>query len=294
MTIFPVVEKGDLPGGAIMRIVDITEEKRFEQQMIKNERMASLGILVSSIAHEINNPNNFVTFNIPILKEYLEELIEISDQYAEKRPDLELFHMSYPEFRKDILKLADNIEHGASRISTFVANLREFSQDNGNRRMVWLELHTVVEKVLSICRSQIKKRVRHFVMDIPDDLPPIYADEYSLEQILLNLIVNAVQAGDKPDSCVTLSARTGDSWHDSIIITLKDNGCGIDEKTMERLFDPFFTTKSASEGTGLGLYVSHNLVQSLGGRIEVQSRPKKGSTFSVFLPDKDRRKIPRT
>lgn len=293
VTIYPVVEKDGRPGGSVMRIVDITEEKRFEQQLIRNEKMASLGILVSSIAHEINNPNNFVTFNIPILKEYLEELIEISDQYAEKHPDLELFHMSYPEFRKDILKLTDNIEHGASRISTFVANLRDFSQNNGERQMVWLELQSVVDKVLSICRSQIKKQIRAFEMDMPDDLPLIYADQYSLEQILLNLIVNAIQAADKPDSFVKLSAYTGYSWRDATIITLVDNGSGIDEKTMGRIFDPFFTTKSATEGTGLGLYVSHNLVQNLGGRIEVESRPKEGSTFTVYLPDKDRRKIPR-
>lgn len=293
VTIYPVVEKDGRPGGGVMRIVDVTEEKRFEQQLIKNEKMASLGILVSSIAHEINNPNNFVTFNIPILKDYLEELIAISDQYAKEQPELELFHMSYPEFRKDILKLTDNIEHGAGRISTFVANLREFSQNNGDRQMVWLGLPMVVDKVLSICRSQIKKQIRTFEMDIPADFPLIYADQYSLEQILLNLIVNAIQAANKPDSFVKLSAHTGDKWQEHTTISLADNGSGINEKTMGRIFDPFFTTKSASEGTGLGLYVSHNLVQSLGGRLEVKSIPNEGSTFTVYLPDRDRRKIPR-
>jgi signal transduction histidine kinase len=198
--------------------------------------------------------------------------------------------MTYPEFRKDILKLVDNIEHGARRISTFVANLREFSQNNGNRQKVWLDLRLVADKVLSICRSQVKKRVRNFEMDIPADQPPVFVEEYSLEQILLNLIVNAAQAADKQDSFVKLAAYTGGNWHDHTILTVTDNGCGMDENTMGQIFDPFFTTKSAAEGTGLGLYVCHNLAQSLGGRIEVKSRLGEGSTFSLLLPGKERRR----
>lgn len=289
VTVYPVMQSDDSSGGAIIRISDITEEKRFEQQLVQSEKMASLGILVSSIGHEINNPNNFITFNIPILREYLEALTRISDQYADGHADFELFHMSYDEFRQDVFKLVDNIEHGASRISNFVSNLREFSQGTGDREKVWLELPVVVDKVLSICRSQIKKHVRHFEVDVPDDQPRIYADEYSLEQVLLNLIVNAVQSMDKADTAVRLSASTGDAWQDTTIITVADNGCGIDENKRERIFNPFFTTKSADEGTGLGLYVCHSLVERLGGRIEVESVAGEGSTFTVFLPDKDRR-----
>ena len=289
ITIYPVTQAEDASGGAIIRICDITEEKRFERQLVQSEKMASLGILVSSIGHEINNPNNFITFNIPILRDYLDALVQISDQYADAQSDFELFHMSYDEFRTDVFKLVDNIEHGAGRISNFVANLREFSQGNGNREKVQLELPAVIDKVLSICRSQIKKRIRDFKIDIPANQPTVYADEYSLEQVLLNLIVNAVQAADKADAALTVSAATGASWRDAIIITVADNGCGIDEKHLGKIFNPFYTTKSAAEGTGLGLYVCHNLVQRLGGRIEVQSRKGEGSTFSIFLPDKDRR-----
>ena len=193
------------------------------------------------------------------------------------------------EFRDDVFKLVDNIEHGASRISNFVSNLREFSQGNGNREKVWLELPAVIDKVLSICRSQIKKRVRNFGVDIPNGQPRIYADEYSMEQVLLNLIVNAVQAADKVDSTVRVSASTGDTWRDTTIIAVSDNGVGIDEKKLGKIFNPFYTTKSASEGTGLGLYVCHNLVQRLGGRIEAASQKGQGSTFTIFLPDKERR-----
>ncbi len=292
VSIYPWVEKEGRAGGAIMRIVDITGEKRYQQQLIKSEKMASLGILVSSIAHEINNPNNFVTFNIPILRSYIKELLLITDPFAENQADMKLFHMNYPEFRQEILKMLDNIEHGASRISTFVSNLREFSQNNGNLQKQWLDLRLVSEKVLSICRSQINKCVKFFELDIAGDQPPIYTNKNSLEQVLLNLIINAVQAANKSDSFVKLSACTGGNWHDHTIITIADNGCGMDEKTIGRIFEPFFTTKSAAEGTGLGLYVSHKLVQNLGGRIELESQVGVGSRFSILLPNKAHGKQP--
>ena len=293
VSIYPVSDTNSPIGGAIVKIADITEEKRLERQLVQSEKMASLGILVSSIAHEINNPNNFVSFNIPIMRDYLEALVGIADEYAQTHADVELFHMSYDEFRRDVFKLVDNIEHGSRRISSFVANLREFSQDNGSRRKEWLDLTSITEKVLTICRSQIKKRVKTFDENIPEGLPPIYADAYSIEQVLLNLILNAVQAADKKDSRVALTATGGTSWQDHTIITVSDNGCGMDQKTMQKIFDPFFTTKSTADGTGLGLYVCHNLVQGLGGRIEVESEPGKGSTFTITIPDKDRRRVPR-
>jgi two-component system NtrC family sensor kinase len=107
--------------------------------------------------------------------------------------------------------------------------------------------------------------------------------------VLLNLIVNAVQSMDKADAAVRLSASTGDAWQDTTIIKVSDNGCGMDEEKLGQIFNPFFTTKSASEGTGLGLYVCHSLVQRLGGRIEVDTKKGEGSTFTVILPDRDRR-----
>ncbi len=289
VTIYPVAEAEKTSGGAIIRICDVTDEKRFKQQLIRSEKMASLGILVSSIGHEINNPNNFITFNIPILRDYLRELILISDRYVSAQPDFELFHMSYEEFRTDVFKLVDNIEHGSSRISHFVSNLREFSQNNGNREKDWLELPVVIDNVLSICRREINKRIREFRVEIPADQPTIYADAYSLEQVLLNLIVNAVQAAEKADTKLSISASTGTTWQDHTIITVADNGCGIVHENLEKIFNPFYTTKSASEGTGLGLYVCHNLVERLGGRIEVVSKVGEGSTFTIFLPDRDRR-----
>jgi signal transduction histidine kinase len=252
--------------------------------------MASLGVLVSSIAHEINNPNNFVSFNIPILRDYIQEILPIIDDYAAAQPQFELCNMAYPEFRRDVFKLLDNIEHGSDRITSFVSNLREYSQIKERRPRSWVDLETIIEKVLAICRSKINKSVNSFVKTIPEHLPRIYSNAHVLEQILINLLVNAAGAVDKKNSWIKLNVNVNKNWVDHTIIEISDNGSGMDAEIRRKIFDPFFTTNSTADGTGLGLYICHNLVQGLGGRIEVESEPGKGSKFMVILPDQDRRK----
>ena len=143
--------------------------------------------------------------------------------------------------------------------------------------------------MIYICRLQIKKNVASFITNIPENIARIWSDPNALEQILINLLVNAAQASEKKDSRVELNVEVRNSWRDHTILEVKDNGSGMDEKTIRKIFDPFFTTKSSQGGTGLGLYVGHNLVESLKGRIEVESEPVMGSTFRVILPDKERR-----
>jgi C4-dicarboxylate-specific signal transduction histidine kinase len=202
--------------------------------------------------------------------------------------------MAYPEFRQDVLKLLDNIEHGSDRISSFVSNLREFSQSGNKKSYRWLDVDTMTDKVLSICQSKIKKSVKSFVKNIPANLPQIYSDPFALEQILINLLVNAAQAADKKDSWIKLDVVVNDSPQYETIIEISDNGRGMDGETRRKIFDPFFTTKSPADGTGLGLYVCHNQIQSLGGRIEVESELGKGSSFKVILPGTEDRKEERS
>jgi signal transduction histidine kinase len=287
--LYPIEIKGEDGGDILLRISDITEQRMFERQLIQSEKMASLGVLVSSVAHEINNPNTFISFNIPILRSYIKELLPIVDIFAAEHADLEICRMAYPEFREDIAKLLDNIEHGSERISAFVSNLKEFSQIRDKIEEEWIDLNSVIDRVLSICHAQLKKNIESFIMNIPEGPLRIWCDPSALEQLLLNLLVNATQAADKKNSRVELSLEIRGSWHDHTIFEVRDNGSGIDEKIMHKIFDPFFTSKSHMGGTGLGLYVTQGLVESLRGRIEVESKPGEGSTFRVVLPDKERR-----
>jgi signal transduction histidine kinase len=141
----------------------------------------------------------------------------------------------------------------------------------------------LIEKVVMFCHAEIRRRVKSFSIQIPEDLPPLRSDPEALEQVLLNLLINAVHACDKEDSQISLKVGLG-AHPTGFIIEISDNGSGIEEALLSKVFDPFFTTKPASMGTGLGLYICHHHVESLGGTIEIESRVGSGSTFRVWLP----------
>jgi signal transduction histidine kinase len=282
-----VKEESGSPKATIVRISDITLAKMMEQQLIQSEKLASLGLLIAGIAHEINNPNTFILFNIPILRDYLREMMSIVDMHAEDHPGIELCGMPYGEFRKDVLKLVDNVEHGSSRINSTVKGLKEFSKTRGSAEKRLVALKPIIENALAICGAELRKRVKSLTVEVPEDLPPIYLDPEAVEQVLINLLINAAHSLDKQESRVRVSVlpdyRKGRI--ERCTIEVVDNGCGMDEKTMNKIFDPFFTTKASMMGTGLGLYVCQNLIQRQGGAIEVSSKPSVGTTFRIVLPN---------
>ncbi len=289
VVIYPLHEEQDTARSAIIRISDITEAKLMERQLIQSEKLASLGLLVSGIAHEINNPNNFIAFNIPILRDYLSEMTPIVDAHANDHPDHELSGMPYEEFRNDLFKLVGNIEHGSKRINATVSTLKEFSYNKERLEKQRINLRNVIEKGVAISQSQIKKVVQSFEVNVPDDLPDIYSDPDVIEQVIVNLLINAVQATDKEASWIKLNVFFEEnSWQEHMVIEISDNGCGMDNEIKEKIFDPFFTTKDPGEGTGLGLYICHSRLEAIGGRIEVDSAKGMGSIFRIILgPEKD-------
>ena len=284
---YPITEEDGNVSSIIIHISDITEKKMFEQQLIRKEKLASLGVMVSSMAHEINNPNSFISFNIPILRDYVREMLPIIAEHAGGKPDFELFNLSYTEFEEDILKLLVNIENGSRRISSFIANLREYSLDNSGASLIWVDLNYAIDSVISICHSKMIKSVKSFTKHIPEDLPSVQTQPYAIEQILINFLINASHAADKEDSWIKLDVTVNGDDHKELCIAVSDNGHGMDEKIQSKIFDPFFSTKSPEGGTGLGLFVSHTLAERMGGRIEMESKAGKGSRFVLILPVKD-------
>ncbi|MFZ7126498.1 MAG: PAS domain S-box protein [Desulfobacterales bacterium] len=286
VVVYPVSGSETGKGRVVIRINDITESRLLERQIIQSEKLASLGMLVSSVAHELNNPNSFIAFNVPILKEYFNELLPIVDRHAAENPDFEVLNMPYAEFRKDAFRLLENLTHGSQRIDAFLGNLREFARTHPDTAMKWVDLKEVVDRALAICRSKIQKTVKTLDIRMPAGRPRIYSNAGTLEQILINLLVNAAQAADKKDSWIRMAiARTDDpepGWR----ITVSDNGCGMDEKTRLQIFDPFFSTKLNEGGSGLGLYVCRRLLRDISGTIQAESRAGEGSTFTVTLPDR--------
>ena len=199
--------------------------------------------------------------------------------------------MSYPEFRGDLFNLLGNLGHASGRISATVSDLGEFLRRGERRKQRWVELKQVVERGVTVCRCHVKRMVKSFKVDIDGDLRPIFTDPGALEQVLVNLLINAGQATEKDGSWVRLKVRRADTCGGHVVIEVSDNGCGMDEETRGRVFEPFFSTKAPGSGTGLGLFVAHNLIEELGGRIEVESEPGEGSTFRIILNNPNRQRV---
>ena len=227
-----------------------------QEQIIHSRKIASLGTLVSGVAHELNNPIN----NIVLTIDSLVGGRKISD---EKR-----------------LKLLDDILKQAVRASEIVKNLLDFSRAETSAFQD-VDVGVVLNDTLQIASNQIAVSDIRLKKNINGALPKITGNRQGLQQVFLNLVVNAVQAmpggGD-----LTVSASQDKT--NRIIITVEDTGTGIPEDDLPRIFDPFFTTKEVGKGTGLGLSVSHGIIKKHGGGISVESRLGKGSVFTITLP----------
>jgi PAS domain S-box-containing protein len=250
--------------GALLMVTDITGRREMEKKIFQSEKLASLGLLITSIAHEINNLNKLISFNIPVLRDYLQEIVPILYDYASQHPDHELLGMDYHEFREDISRLLGNIEHGTDRINTVVSNLREFSRKKDRVGFRRVHLKEVVERRMAICAGELTKKVKSVDINVSENIPMVFTDLGAVEQILINLLVNAIQATDKAASWIRVRAMLAPSRTDVVQADVSDNGCGMDENTLDRIFDFFYTTKPPGTGTGPGLYVSQNLIHELG------------------------------
>jgi signal transduction histidine kinase/CheY-like chemotaxis protein len=286
VTLFPLRAENEEEAGAVIRISDITEAKMIEKSLLRTEKLASIGVLSSGVAHEINNPNNFIMFNIPILRRYLGAILPVVKEHSASLSESSLFGMSFEEFEKDLFDLTDSIEKGSERIKSIVAELKDFSSLGDKEEMEWKSPEQTIEQAVRISSVQLKNKVKHFEIDIPKDLPDALFDVRGLEQVIVNLLINAAQAADKKDSWIRIKAKVNGEATPLYVIEISDNGCGMEEKIISKIFDPFYTTKPPDIGTGLGLYVCYNLIEKMGGRIEVMSHAGIGSTFSICLPCK--------
>lgn len=282
VTIYPLSSSAIGLDGSIIQITDITETKVIQRQIIQNEKLAALGLLVSGVAHEINNPNNFITFNIPILKSYLKAVLAQISGDKKNNQTHNWFGMTFNDFSNEIFKLIANLEHGTHRIAEIVDNLRTLvDAQTGGKAVQPCDMKKIIDHVDALCRNEIQQYVKKFEVKCPDDLPMMMSDSAALEQILINLLINAAHAANKPDSKITLSVAIENR---TLKLEVEDNGTGMDDETLKKIFDPFFTTKDPGLGTGLGLSVCHSLINAMRGTLKVKSVLNLGTVFSVELP----------
>jgi signal transduction histidine kinase len=260
---------------------DVTLEKTYDQQLQQADKLASLGQLVSGIGHEINNPNQFIRGNIKIIKQSLEDMLPIIEEYHENHPDLKIARLNYDFFRQHIMTLVDDMEHGSERIKGIVEGLRTFVRKDEGLLVDTVDINTLIEASTRLVHKEVHKHA-DIELDLTDDLPTFTGNAQKIEQVMINLIVNASEAmKEDVKGLITVRTRLDGNY---IVAEVKDNGKGMNQQTMKQIFDPFFTTKRAKGGTGLGLAIAFRIVEEHGGNISVKSKPGAGTTFTIRIP----------
>lgn len=270
---------------------DVTEERRLRQeseyrlqQIIQADKLASLGEVVAGVAHEINNPNSFITYNVPLLEDTWRMFEPIIEQFDHANPGWRCGHMAIKGLCRDMNEIIQAIKIGSDRINKVVSNLKDFARVDDGPVGKPVQINQVIEKTMTIVGARVRKAVRHLNIDLMPDLPIITGHFQKLEQVIANLVLNAANAVVSPDSGeISISTRFIDRL-EAVIIEVADNGLGMSPDVLERVFDPFFTTRRESGGTGLGLSVSYSLIKEHNGVIGVLSRQGIGSRFTVYLP----------
>ncbi len=271
-------------------ITDITEHKQAEnlakqqeQQLLQADKMATLGVLVSGVAHEINNPNNYILLNGKILARVWKDIQSILREHYQESGDFLMAGMPYSKAHKKIAQLIHGITEGAERIQKIVQSLKDFArQDRGDLNQL-VDVNKVVESAIIIVQNLIKKSTEHFTVEYGENIPPVKGNFQQLEQVVINLLTNACQA--LSGSGGGLSIRTEfEASSQRIFITVKDEGSGISPENMKHIMDPFFTTKRDSGGTGLGLSISYNIARAHQGNLRLQSQLGEGTTAVLTLP----------
>lgn len=279
---YPVGEKSRV-AGAVIHIKDITETIKLERELIQADKMISLGVLVSGVAHEINNPNNFIMLNAPILSDVLESISPILEKYYEENGDFNVGGLPYSEMRHEIPKLLSGILVGSNRIKRIVQELKYFSRQDPAEMSQTLDINGVIKNSITLISNMIRKSTKKFTVEYGKNLPLIRGSLQRLEQVFVNLIQNACQALPDKTKGIFMASSFNDTSGD-IIVEVRDEGKGIPNEVLPRVMDPFFTTRRSYGGTGLGLSVSANIVKDHAGRITVDSQLGKGTAFKVFFP----------
>lgn len=266
----------------------VADLKATQEQLIQAEKMASLGQLTAGIAHEINNPINFVTANIQPLKEDMSDLIKFIEKYDDiiskkglKDEFSEIERIKQDEHidltKKEISNLLKGIEDGAKRTSEIVKGLRNFSRLDQNV-FKKANINDSIDSTLTLLNNSIKNRIE--IVKQYGDLPEVDCFPGQINQVFMNILSNAIQA---IPAAGKIFIKTWQDPH-NVKISIRDTGAGMTDEVRKKIFDPFFTTKEVGKGTGLGLSISFGIIQKHNGEIEVYSNPGEGTEFAIRIP----------
>lgn len=277
-------------------IRDLTERQRMRDMLMRSEKLASIGLLSAGVAHEINNPLSYIANNLAVLERDLKGILEMMAAYESTQdtlrahaPDvLQAVHalsddLDWPYVRDNLGRMLARTREGVQRVANIVQGLRSLARTTPPK-MEPAALSDLLAGALEMIQGRLRRKGITIELQAQESLPKVPCDASKISQVLLNLLINAMQAieaANRPEGHIAITIR---QEGDEQILTISDNGCGIDPEALPHLFDPFYTTKPVGEGTGLGLSISHEIITGHGGRIEVESQPGQGTCFRISLP----------
>lgn len=256
---------------------------RGQQQLVQADKMAALGILVSGVAHEINNPTGLILLEAPTVKRFFADAAKILEQYYRENGDFTCGGLPYSRMREEIPRSLDKLQDAGRRIKRIVDDLKDFARQGESACNECVDLNSVAQAAVRLVEPTIRKATSRFAAFYSETLPTIRGNAQRIEQVLVNLILNACQALPDTERAIEL-ATCCDPERTTVTFRLRDEGCGISPENLARLTDPFFTTKRDNGGTGLGLSVSAGIVKEHGGLLTFDSIPGSGTVVTLTLP----------
>ncbi|MEI6205970.1 MAG: response regulator [Desulfuromonadales bacterium] len=269
------------------KLEKLVEERTLQVQasqgrLIQAHKLASIGMLASGIAHEINNPNNYIAFNTDLLTEIWRDAMQVLVEYSKKHPDFTLGGLPFDEIPSTTARLLSGLADGSRRISSIVSQLKQYARPGSDADPDGFDVNRSVTNAATLLDHHIRRITDLFSLELGSHLPHALGVPQQIEQVLLNLITNALQALTGRNQVIKV-ITSYDASIGEVVISVIDEGHGMLPETLERLKEPFFSTRHDTGGTGLGLSISDSIVQEQGGTLTFESAPGRGTRAQIKL-----------
>ncbi len=280
---FPLKHATGEVQNVIKMAVDITEKVKLREEANRAGRLAALGELAAGVAHEINNPNGVLMLNTHVLADFFVQILPHLPDFLHRLGLKTLGGIDLADLETELPQLLADMQDSSKRISRIVKDLKEFVRAEGTPSFGLVDLNEVLKIAVRLTSNMLKKTSGRFDVRYASDLPPVQGDFRRLEQVVINLLVNACHALQDRRGAISVTSRF-DEDRSQCVIEVRDEGVGIDPQLLNHITEPFFTTKREQGGTGLGLSVSARIIAEHDGKLEFHSVPGQGTTVQVILP----------
>jgi len=277
------LRSGGRVDAAMVIATDVTEHRLLEAQAIRSARLATLGVLAASVAHEINNPNNAIQFNAAVLKRSFDDILPLLRRRDAEGAGFLIGGIPMAQAIDALPNMIAGLLRNSQRIQGIVASLKQMARHDPGEYAGAVDLSRVLRSAYSLVQHQVQRYTDHCDLVLPTALPLLRGNGQQLEQVFINLLLNALQALPNRSAAVRIEVQVAPDGEE-VRISVIDQGCGIADEDVAKIFDPFYTTHVEQGGTGLGLSICRRIVQNHGGAIEIESVPGIGTEVTVRIP----------